>query len=202
MDTGVLRIHRLFDLAISRSASDLHLKAGSPPTLRIGGRLTPINEEPLSGQEMPNLFLPLLDVAMQETLIRTLEANFMTSYQNKWRIRACIYRQRGGLSGAFRFIPTRVPSIDMLNLPQRLKEMALRPRGLFLVTGPANSGKSHTLAAMVYEINKNSSRHVITIEDPIEFIHKPRRSIFTQREIGSTTHNYQAALIHALREDP
>ncbi|MFZ2959087.1 MAG: PilT/PilU family type 4a pilus ATPase [Candidatus Ozemobacteraceae bacterium] len=202
MQTSGLRIHRLFESAIARNASDLHVKAGSPPTLRIGGRLMMLTEEPLAHQEMPNLFLPLLDVVQQESLSKTQEANFMTSFQNKWRVRVCIFHQRGALSGAFRFIPTKVPSIDTLNLPLKLKEMAMRPRGLFLVTGPANSGKSHTLAAIVHEINKNSSRHVITIEDPIEFVHRPRRSIFTQREIGSMTHNYQAALIHALREDP
>lgn len=200
--TQLLRIHRYFEAAISRRASDLHLKAGSPPVLRIGGRLVPLTEEPLAQQEMPNLFLPLLDVRMQETLATGLEANFMINYQNRWRIRGCVFRQRGALSGAFRFIPSKPPSIDTLNLPIKLKEMALRPRGLFLVTGPANSGKSHTLAALVHEINKNSARHVITIEDPIEFVHKPRRSIFTQREIGTMTVDYQAALIHALREDP
>ncbi len=126
----------------------------------------------------------------------------MINYQNRWRIRVCIFRQRGCLSGAFRFIPTKVPSIDQLKLPVRLKEMALRPRGLFLVTGPANSGKSHTLAAMVHEINKSTPRHVITIEDPIEFVHKPRRALFTQREIGLMTKDYQSALMYALREDP
>ncbi|RCK80357.1 MAG: Twitching motility protein PilT [Candidatus Ozemobacter sibiricus] len=198
----MLRIHSYFETAIARRASDLHLKCGSPPTLRIGGRLVPLPEEPLAHQEMPNLFLPLMDVRQQEQFRACLEANFMINYQNRWRIRACIFRQRGSLSGAFRFIPTKVPSIDQLKLPVRLKEMALRPRGLFLVTGPANSGKSHTLAAMVHEINKSSARHIVTIEDPIEFVHKPRRSIFTQREIGLMTKDYQSALIYALREDP
>ncbi|HEY9069754.1 MAG TPA: PilT/PilU family type 4a pilus ATPase [Candidatus Ozemobacteraceae bacterium] len=198
----MLRIHTYFDLALSRKASDLHLKAGSPPVLRIGGRLVPLSEEPLAHQEMPNLFLPLMDTRQQESLRTTMEANFMIAYRDKVRVRGCIYRQRGCLSGAFRFIPTRVPSIDGLKLPVKLKEMAQRPRGLFLVTGPANSGKTHTLAAMVHEINKTSSRHIITIEDPIEFVHQPRRSLFTQREIGSMTANYHSALMHALREDP
>ncbi|HNW33924.1 MAG TPA: PilT/PilU family type 4a pilus ATPase [Candidatus Ozemobacteraceae bacterium] len=198
----MLRIHRYFDLALARNSSDLHLKAGSPPVLRIGGRLIPLSEEPLAYQEMPNIFLPLMDTRQQESLRETMEANFMVAYRDRVRVRVCIYRQRGCLSGAFRFIPTRVPSIDGLKLPVKLKEMAQRPRGLFLVTGPANSGKTHTLAAMVHEINKGSSRHIITIEDPIEFIHAPRRSIFTQREIGSMTAGYQTALMHALREDP
>ena len=199
---SILRINKYFDIAIRRKASDLHLKAGSPPTLRVGGRLLVLPEEPLSQQEMPNLFLPLLDLRMQESLRSKMEANFMMNYQNRWRIRVCVFKQRGCLSGAFRFIPTRVPNIDQLKLPPKLKEMALRPRGLFLVTGPANSGKTHTLAAMVQEINKNCPKHVITIEDPIEFVHRPKRCVFTQREIGLMTNDYQAALLHALREDP
>lgn len=197
-----LRIHRYFDSALAKKSSDLHLKVGSPPTLRVGGRLVGLPEEPLVAQEMPNIFLPLLDVRLQETLRNTLEANFMIEYKSRWRVRVCIFRQRGALSGAFRFIPTKVPSIDQLKLPTRLKEIAMMPRGLFLVTGPANSGKTHTLAAMVHEINKNSAKHIITIEDPIEFVHRPNRSIFTQREIGLTTPTYTSALIHALREDP
>lgn len=170
--------------------------------MRIGGRLISLPEEPLAHQEMPALFLPLLDVRMQETLKRTFEANFMVDYRNRWRIRVCVFHQKGSLSAAFRFIPTKVPNVDMLKLPLRLKDIAVMPRGLFLVTGPANSGKTHTLAAMVHEINKNTSRHIITIEDPIEFVHKPKRCIFTQREIGLTTHNYTNALMHSLREDP
>ncbi len=198
----MLRIHKYFDTAISKKASDLHLKVGSPPILRVGGRLVSLSEEPLAPQEMPNLFLPILDIRNQESMRANLEANFMVEYKNKWRIRVCIFRQRGSLSGAFRFIPTKVPSIDVLKLPPRLKEISNMPRGLFLVTGPANSGKTHTLAAIVHEINKNTSRHIITIEDPIEFVHKPKRSLFTQREIGATTPSYESALIHALREDP
>lgn len=198
----MLRIHKYFEIAIGKKASDLHLKVGSPPTLRIGGRLFPLSEEPLVAQEMPGIFLPLLDIRMQEAVKTRLESNFMIDYHNKWRVRVCIFHQRGALSGAFRFIPWKVPSIDILKLPTRLKEISAMPRGLFLVTGPANSGKTHTLAAMVHEINKNSSRHIITIEDPIEFVHKSKRSIFTQREIGTTTVDYQAALMHSLREDP
>ncbi|MBP7632893.1 PilT/PilU family type 4a pilus ATPase [Candidatus Ozemobacteraceae bacterium] len=198
----MLRIHRYFDTALARKASDLHLKAGSPPVLRIGGRLVSLSEEPLAHQELPNLVLPLMDTRQQEFLRQTMEANFMIAYRDRVRVRVCVFRQRGCLSAAFRFIPTRVPSIDSLKLPVRLKEIAQRPRGLFLVTGPANSGKTHTLAAIVHEINKASSRHIITIEDPIEFVHAPKRSIFTQREIGSMTSGYQVALMHALREDP
>ena len=126
----------------------------------------------------------------------------MARYKNRWRVRACIFSQRGCLSGAFRFIPLATPSIDSLGLPPLLKEIATRPRGLFLVTGPANSGKTHTLAAIVNEINRMSARHVITIEDPIEFVYRERKSIFTQREIGVTANCYHSALMNALREDP
>ncbi len=198
----LLKIHRYFETAIERHASDLHLKAGSPPIIRVGGRLITLAEEPLAFQEMPNLFLPLMDLKNQSDLKQKYEANFMTQYKSRWRIRACIYTQRGCLSGAFRFIPQAVPSIEVLGLPPILKDIAQMPRGLFLVTGPANSGKTHTLAAIINDINKFSSRHVITIEDPIEFVHKERRSIFTQREIGVTTNSYSTALMNALREDP
>ena len=198
----MLKIHRYFDTAIERHASDLHLKAGSPPIIRVGGRLITLAEEPLAFQEMPNLFLPLMDLKNQNDLKQKGEANFMTQYKSRWRARSCIFTQRGCLSGAFRFIPQTVPSIESLGLPPILKEIAQMPRGLFLVTGPANSGKTHTLAAIINEINKFSARHVITIEDPIEFVHKERRSIFTQREIGVSTNTYSSALMNALREDP
>ncbi|MBU1107393.1 MAG: PilT/PilU family type 4a pilus ATPase [Candidatus Riflebacteria bacterium] len=198
----MLRIHDFFETAIERQASDLHLKTGAPPLIRVGGRLIPLPHEPLAYQEMPNLFLPLMDVKAQSDLRAMHETNFMIRYKNRWRVRVCIFRQRGCLSGAFRFIPMHVPSIDSLNLPMMLKEIAARPRGLFLVTGPANSGKTHTLAAIVNEINRTSHRHVITIEDPIEFVYRERKSIFTQREIGVTAGNYHGALMSALREDP
>ena len=198
----MLRVHKYFKTAIDRKASDLHLKAGSPPILRIGGRLIVLPEEPLAHQEMPNLFLPLMPVKSQEDLKASFETNFMTRYKNRWRIRACIFRQRGSLSGAFRFIPNSAPSIDGLKLPTLLKDIASKPRGLFLVTGPANSGKTHTLAAIVNEINRLKSRHIITIEDPIEFVHRPKKSIYTQREIGLSANDYHSALMSALREDP
>lgn len=198
----MLKIHKFFEVAIHRKASDLHLKAGSPPLIRIGGRLIMLPEEPLALQEMPNLFLPLMDLKVQSRLKVKYEASFMINYGSRWRIRVCIFQQRGSLSGSFRFIPTHIPSIESLNLPLLLKDIATRPRGLFLVTGPANSGKTHTLAAIVNEINKTSARHIITIEDPIEFVYKERRSIFTQREIGVTSNSYHSALMNALREDP
>ncbi len=197
-----LKIHRYFDIAIERQASDLHLKAGSPPIIRVGGRLITLAEEPLAFQEMPNLFLPLMELKDQQDLKTRFEANFMTAYKSRFRVRACIYTQRGCLSGAFRFIPQNVPSIESLGLPPILKDIAQLPRGLFLVTGPANSGKTHTLAAIINEINKTSSRHVITIEDPIEFVYREKKSIFTQREIGVTSNSYSSALMNALREDP
>ena len=199
---NMLKIHKYFETAIERQASDLHLKAGSPPIIRVGGRLITLAEEPLAFQEMPNLFLPLMSLKDQADLKQLFEANFMTQYKSRWRVRACIYTQRGCLSGAFRFIPQSVPSIESLGLPPILKEIAQMPRGLFLVTGPANSGKTHTLAAIINEINKTSARHVITIEDPIEFVYKEKKSIFTQREIGVTSNSYSSALMNALREDP
>lgn len=198
----MIKLFTYFEKALQNFASDLHLKAGSPPVLRIGGRLVKLPEDPLTAHDMPKLLLPILDINNQKKLKVNYEVNFIYEYKNKVRVRVCIFKQRGSLSASFRFIPSSLPTIDQLKLPLKLREIINKPRGLFLVTGPANSGKTHTLAALVHEINKSSCKHIITIEDPIEFIHKPIKSVFTQREIGTMTNNYHTALMNALREDP
>ncbi|MBF0543199.1 MAG: Flp pilus assembly complex ATPase component TadA [Candidatus Riflebacteria bacterium] len=196
------KIFRYFDEAFRLGASDLTLKTGAPPTFRINGHLIFSEEEALVAQEMYDIFLPILTTDKQMNLRQNFETFSLFQYRKKWRIRYYIYQQREGLAGSFRFIPTTVPSIRALLLPEALDVQACRPRGLFLVTGPAGAGKSHTMAAMVNAINFRFARHIITMENPIEFCYTPNQSIFTQIEIGTQIPSYQEALTNALREDP
>lgn len=196
------KIFNFFDMALAMGASDLTLKPGAPPTFRQNRHLIISEEEPLAPQEMYDLFLPILDSKQQVRLNSTFEAHAMFPYKRKARVRYYVFQQREGFAGSFRFIPNHVPTIQELNLPEQLVEQACKPRGLFLVTGPAGSGKSHTLAAMVNAINKRFARHVITMENPIEFLFHRQQSIFTQIEVGTMIPTYQDALANALREDP
>ncbi|OIP28599.1 hypothetical protein AUK22_04055 [bacterium CG2_30_54_10] len=196
------KIFNFFDQAIAMNASDLTLKPGAPPTFRQNRHLIISEEEPIAPQEMLDLFLPILDVRLQEMLQKTFEAHAMYPYKEKARVRFYIFQQREGYAGSFRFVPTKVPSISDLGLPEHLAEQACKPRGLFLVTGPSGSGKSHTMAAMINSINKTFARHVITLENPIEFLFTRIQSIFTQIEVGTMIPTYQDALANALREDP
>ncbi|RCK81109.1 MAG: Twitching motility protein PilT [Candidatus Ozemobacter sibiricus] len=196
------KIFTFFDMALAMKASDLLLKPGAPPTFRQNRHLIISEEEPLAPQEMYDLFLPVLDSRQQSRLNSTFEAHGMYPYKRKARVRYYIFQQREGFAGSFRFIPTHVPTIQELQLPEVLIEVACRPRGLFLVTGPAGAGKSHTMAAMVNAINKRFARHIITMENPIEFLFQRQQSVFTQIEVGTMIPTYQDALANALREDP
>ncbi|MBI3039780.1 PilT/PilU family type 4a pilus ATPase [bacterium] len=196
------KICTFFDQAIEMGASDLTLKPGAPPAFRLHGHLIHSEEEPLASQEMYDLFLPLIDAKKQICMRDRFDTFSMYPYKDKSRIRYYLFQQREGFAGSFRFIPTKVPNIVDLGLPLDLEVQASKPRGLFLVTGPAGSGKTHTLAAMVNSINRRFSRHIITMECPIEFIYSPLQSIFTQIEVGTMIPTYQDALTNALREDP
>ncbi|MBF0407738.1 MAG: PilT/PilU family type 4a pilus ATPase [Candidatus Riflebacteria bacterium] len=196
------KIFRYFDEAYRLNASDLTLKTGAPPTYRINGHLVASEEEALVSQEMYDIFLPVIDTQKQIALRKDFETFSMFPYRKKWRIRCYIYQQRDGLAGTFRFLPTTVPTIKTLGLPETLDIQACKPRGLFLVTGPAGSGKSHTIAAMIDAINFRFARHIITMENPIDFIYSANQSIFTQIEVGKQIPTYQEGLINALREDP
>lgn len=196
------KIFTYFDQAIEMGASDLMLKPGSPPAFRQNGHMVISEEDALAPQEMYDLFLPIIDIKRQESLHGTFECYSMYPYKRKARIRFYLFQQREGFAGSFRFISTSVPTIQDLDLPEELEIQALKPRGLFLVTGPAGSGKSHTMAAMVQAINKRFARHIITMENPIEFVFSRAQSIFTQIEVGTSIPTYQDALTNALREDP
>lgn len=196
------RIFQYFNQALEMKASDLNIKPGATSTFRKNGFLVRTEEEPLVPQELYDLFLPLLSIKAQGDLAKNFQSVFMFPFRKKARIRCCLFQQREGYAGSFRFVPTKIPSISELNLPSQLDDLSSRTHGLFLVTGPAGSGKSHTMAAMIDSINRLTPRHIITVESPLEFIHPRKKSIFTQIEINEKVSTYRGALMNALREDP
>jgi twitching motility protein PilT len=193
----------LLRLASKKNASDLHLVVGSPPLLRIDGFLGSIDGmSPLSSEEISESFIQLTTPEQREEFQRTLELDFGYTLPGTGRLRCNVAQQRGVISFAIRLLPPEIPTIDELELPQVCKELALRPRGLVIISGPTGSGKSTTLAAMINHINANRTCHVVTIEDPIEYTHTNLRSAVTQRELGADTLSFAAALKHVLRQDP
>lgn len=196
-------IKALLQLAVQRKASDLHLVYGVPPTLRIDGGLVPIPNEPLLTQETVEQHLKGVMTAEQmERLAVNKEVDFSISFSDQARFRVNAYTQKRTWAVAFRTIPLEIPEIDTLGLPPILHQFTSLHQGFILITGPTGHGKSTTLAAILNEINQTRSDHIVTIEDPIEFIFHPKRSIVSQREMGLDTHSWAIALRSALREDP
>lgn len=194
---------QLLDLLIANSASDLHLLVGNPPMVRIDGMLHPVQGElPLTPDQTHDFVLQLLTEPQRKEYETSPDLDFSYQYQNKARFRVNVYRQQGSAAASMRLIPPKIPTVEELQLPAICRSMAHSRTGLVLVTGPTGSGKSSTLAAIINEINQERSEHILTIEDPIEFIHKPVRSIFSQREVGHDTSSWAAALRSGLREDP
>ena len=188
---------------VKGSASDLHLKTGSPPGIRVSGELKPLEGKSILNQtDTEKLLLPILKDNQKEKLIKESELDFAYSYSGVARFRVNYFYQRGSLTGVFRVIPYEIKSLDSLGFPQILKELAIKPRGLVLVTGPTGSGKSTTLAAIVDHINSNRHCNIVTVEDPIEFIHQDKLAYINQREVGEDTKNFSEALRRALRQDP
>jgi twitching motility protein PilT len=202
MDT-LMVISDLLKRMIEKGASDLHIGAPSPPILRIHGDLKVQTDlSPLSDADTQKIFN---DIASPEQIKRfneEKEIDFAHSVPGLARFRVNILLQRGSLSINFRAIPYKIPTMDELGLPPVIKQIALRRRGLVLVTGRTGSGKSTTMAAMVNYINENESRNIITIEEPLEFLHSNKKSLISQREVGNDTDSFNIALIHALRHDP
>jgi twitching motility protein PilT len=193
----------LLRLAKENNASDLHLVVNSPPMLRINGSLGPLDGmSPLSPEEISRAFMQLTTPDQREEFQRTLELDFGYTLSGVGRLRCNVAHQRGAISFALRLLPPVIPSIDELELPQVCEELALRPRGLVIVSGPTGSGKTTTLAAMIHHINANRTCHVVTIEDPVEYNHPNFRSAVTQRELGTDTLSFAQALKHVLRQDP
>jgi len=192
----------LLKMMVEKNASDLHLKAGSPPMLRIDGELEPAIPQVLPPNAIRKIIESMITEQQKAKLVAERELDFAYSVPGLARFRCNAYFQRNSWALAVRIIPSRPFSIDDLGLPDIFKYLALRPRGLVLVTGPTGSGKSTTLAAMIDHINSNRKCHIITIEDPIEFLHKDKLAIISQRELGSDTHSFANALKSALRQDP
>jgi len=193
----------LLRLAKASNASDLHLVVASPPMLRINGSLEFVNGmPPLSPEEISEAFAQLTTPEQWDEFRRTLELDFAYTLPGVGRLRCNVAQQRGALSFAIRLLPPQIPTLAELELPRICDDLALRPRGLVIVSGPTGSGKTTTLAAMIHHINANRACHVVTIEDPIEYSHPSLKSAITQRELGNDTLSFPQALKHVLRQDP
>jgi len=198
-----MELDKLLKLMVEKGASDLHLRVPSPPVFRIDGRLVPQGDFPaLTPQEVEAVFDSITTPEQRSTFSRELELDFAYSIAGLARFRVSTLRQRGSISIAFRLVPIDILSIEDLGLPQICKDLILKPRGLILVTGPTGSGKSTTMAAMINHLNENDARNIITIEDPIEYLHPNKKCIIAQRDLGDDTKSFDIALIHALRHDP
>jgi len=196
------RINTFLELAVKQGGSDLHMVSGQPPRIRINGVLHKVRFRDLSTEDMERVLEEFTSEVQRERLARHLSVDFAYQVEGLGRFRVNAYRHQHGLGAALRVIPSQVPALDDLGVPGVLKVVCSQPKGLTLVTGPTGCGKSTTLAAMVNEINATRKGHVITVEDPIEFVHGYRNSLVTQREIGVHAPNFSEALRHAIREDP
>jgi twitching motility protein PilT len=195
-------IDDLLRLVVEWKGSDLHLTVGVPPIIRSDGALHPAPYERVTPQDAQRMCYAILADEQIQKFESTLELDFSYQVPRLARFRVNLYKERGNLAAALRVIPQKIPSMEDLGLPAVLKELCHKPRGLVLVTGPTGSGKSTTLAAMINEINTTKSEHILTIEDPIEYIHAHKYSVVGQRELGMDTKSFAAALKSALREDP
>ncbi|HUC89585.1 MAG TPA: type IV pilus twitching motility protein PilT [Patescibacteria group bacterium] len=200
---GQPRIEILLEEVVKRKASDLHLQVGLPPMLRVDGTLIPITAaEVLSDEAVETLIFAILDEDQKQILLKDKEFDFSFAFGELGRFRVNAFHERGNLAAALRLIPNEILAIEQLGLPPIVNKFANYPRGLVLVTGPTGSGKSTTLAAMIHKINMERSEHIITIEDPIEYTHRSKKSVIVQREVHYDTYSFSAALRSALREDP
>jgi len=195
-------IDDLLRIVVEKGGSDLHISVGVPPIIRVDGQLMPTNYERVTPQDSQRLIYDILTDEQIQRFETNFELDFSYQLARLSRFRVNVYRDRGNVAHAFRVIPSRIPTLRDLNLPPVLEELTRLPRGLILVTGPTGSGKSTSLAAMINQINNERSVHVLTIEDPIEYLHQHRFSIINQREVGQDTKTFANALRAALREDP
>jgi twitching motility protein PilT len=189
-------------MVVERNGSDLHIKAGEPPVIRVHGMLTRTNLPTLGPEDTKNLVYSIMSEERRRRYERKMELDMAYAIKGLARFRVNVFRQRAAVGAVFRLIPLRVQTIDELGLPQVLKRIALLPRGLVLVTGPTGSGKSTTLAAMIDWINEHKPVHIITIEDPIEFMHSDKVAAIEQREVEIDTHTFADGLRHVMRQNP
>jgi twitching motility protein PilT len=195
-------ITELLMQSVHRGASDLHLSAGLAPMLRVDGEVWPLDGPALSATHVADLLSPLLNRYQQKDFETSLETDFAFELPGVGRFRVNVFQQARGMGAVFRSIPAQVQSLESLGLGAVFQRIAQLPRGLVLVTGPTGSGKSTTLAAMVDHLNQHRRQHILTLEDPIEFIHQPNRSLINQRQVHRDTQSFSAALRSALRQDP
>ncbi|MGD2079746.1 MAG: PilT/PilU family type 4a pilus ATPase, partial [Nitrospirota bacterium] len=196
-------ITELLKTAVERNASDLHVKVGSLPIMRVHGNLERMESEPrVTAEDIKKVCLAVMSPAQMEAFKKKYDLDFAYSVPGMGRFRCNAFVQRGAMGFVFRVVPMKIPSIEELNLPKVLEKIAMQERGLVLVTGTTGSGKTTTLASMIDYINRHRKVNIVTIEDPIEFLHRDNQSIINQREIGTDTTTYSIALRAALRQDP
>ena len=192
----------LLAFAVKNKASDLHLSAGLPPMIRVNGDVRRINVEPLDHMQVRDMVYDIMNDGQRKHYEETLDCDFSFEIQGLSRFRVNAFNQHRGAGAVFRTIPSKILTLEQLNAPKIFSDLALKPRGLILVTGPTGSGKSTTLAAMINHLNENQYGHVLTVEDPIEFVHESKKCLVNQREVGPHTLSFNNALRGALREDP
>ncbi|MBI2067750.1 MAG: type IV pilus twitching motility protein PilT [Deltaproteobacteria bacterium] len=196
------KLRELLQVMIERRASDLHIGSGSPPQIRVDGELVALESPPLTPEESKSLCYEFLTPEQVKRFEAEMELDTSFSVGGVSRFRANLYRNKEAIAGAFRAIPFGIPPPDRLGIPAAALELVKKPQGLILVTGPTGSGKSTTLASLLDQINSTRHAHIVTVEDPIEFTHDPKKSFISQREVGQDTKNFSEALKHVLRQDP
>jgi len=195
-------IHQLLKTLVDQGGTDLHISTNSPPQIRIDGKMVPLQVPPMTAPETKNLIYSVLTDNQKHRFEESLELDFSFGVKSLARFRANVFFQRGAVAGAFRTIPWEIKGMDDLGLPDIVNSLCDKPRGLILVTGPTGSGKSTTLAAMIDKVNRERHEHIVTIEDPIEYLHAHKQCLINQRELFADTHSFAAALKSVLRQDP
>ena len=198
----MVTIEELLTVAKEKKASDVHVTVGVPPKMRVNGTLMNMDFPKLMPEDTNEMINKILNTRLREILLEKGEVDFSLSVNQVGRFRVNAFRQRGTLAAAFRLVSTKIPTPDELGIPESVVNLYKRKRGLVIVTGPTGSGKSTTLAAIIDKINENMDSHIITLEDPIEYLHQHKKSMVNQREVGLDTNSYANALRAALREDP
>jgi twitching motility protein PilT len=198
----VLNLHQLLKILVESNGSDLHITTNTPPQIRVDGKMTPLDFPPLNQVETKQLCYSVLTDAQKHKFEEENELDLSFGVKGLSRFRGNVFIQRGAVAGVFRVIPYKILTFEELNLPPVVSELAAKPRGLILVTGPTGSGKSTTLASMIDYINLNRHEHIVTIEDPIEYLHPHKGCLVNQREVGADTKSFKNALKYILRQDP